>query len=198
MKNSAKIWEIVLRFSNNCIWIGIVKLSLLGSGDSSWVANVLTKRLKIWHVNKRDIFEHNSLAIDESIWERCCNLDLNTVWARLPYCLSKNPLKRIFLDIYLTTFSESVTSKIEKLWGSPFDSKCLKFKVDFKNAAKNTEKTCYFWDNIIWIGVVKLSLWRTRYFSSAANVLRSNPEVLHVNKKDFFQLNWLGTDWWIV
>ena len=28
-----------------------------------------------------------------------------------------------------------------------------------------------------------------QYFSSTANVLRSNPENLHVNKRDFSQLN---------
>ena len=93
--------------------------------------------------------------------------------ARLPDCLSKHPLTRVFLDVYLTTFSESITLKIQNLRRPFFYSKCLKFKLDFKNASKNWEKAFCFWYNCIWIGVVKFSLWRTRYFSSTANVLTS-------------------------
>ena len=42
------------------------------------------------------------------------NSDLNSVWARLPCCFSKCPLKRNFLDIYLTTYSESVIAEKKK------------------------------------------------------------------------------------
>ena len=65
-----------------------------------------------------------------------------------------------------------------------FFSKCLKFNPDFRNAAKNSEKLFYFWDNCFWIGIVRLSLLRTGYFSSIANVLTSSPKILHVNKRD--------------
>ena len=126
-----------------------------------------------------------------------CDADLNSPWARLSCCLSKHPLKRDFLDIYLTTFSESVTSKIQNLWVSSFYSKFIKFNLAFKNGAKSWEKVFCLWDNCIWIGIVKLSLLRTGYFSSAANVLTSSPKIWHVNKRDFFQLNWLGSDQWI-
>ena len=88
-------------------------------------------------------------------------------------------------------------SEIQDLWASSFWSKCSKFQLDFKNAAKNSEKVFCFWDNCIWIGIVKLSLFRTGYFSSAANVLTNSPNNLHVNQKDFYQLNWLGNDQWI-
>ena len=83
------------------------------------------------------------------------------------------------------------------LWGSFFDSKYLRFNLDFKNGVKNWQKAFCFSDNWIRIGVVKFSLWRTRSFSSAANVLTSSPKILHVNKRHFFQLNWLGGDHWI-
>ena len=158
MRKSYFLWD-------NCIWISIVKLSLLRTGYFSSAANVLRSSPKIWHVNKRDFFELNFLASHQQLW------------ARLPYCLSKDPLKRDFLDIYLATFSESVTSKIQNLWGSSFDSKCLKFNVDFKNAAKNWEKVFCFWDNCIWIGIVKLSLLRTRYSSLAANILANSRKI---------------------
>ena len=46
---------------------------------------------------------------------------------------AKGPLQRDFLDIYLTTFSEAITSEIINLWGSSFSKKYSKFKLDFKN-----------------------------------------------------------------
>ena len=172
-------------------------MSLLRTGYTSWAANVLRSSPKIWLVNKRDFFERNFVASDQWIWSRCLNEYLNIVWARLPYCLSMHPLERDFLDIYLTTFLESLISKIQNLWGSSFFSKCIKLKLHFKNAAKNSGKFFCSWDNCIWIGIVKFSLWRTRYFSLAANVLRSSPKIWHVNKRDFFQLNFLASDQWI-
>ena len=54
-------------------------------------------------------------------------------YARLPSCLFIRSLKRGFLNMYLTTFSESVISEIQNLWGSSFFSKCSKFNLDFKN-----------------------------------------------------------------
>ena len=102
-----------------------------------------------------------------------------------------------FLDIYLTTFTVSLILELKKLWGSYFSSKGAKFDIDFKNRGKNWEKLFSFSDNCISIGIVKLSLLRTGYFSSAANVLTSSPKIWHVNKRDFFQLNFLGSDRWI-
>ena len=79
--------------------------------------------------------------------------------------MPKGPLKRDFLDICLITFSESVISEIQNLWGSSFFSKYSKFKLNFKNVEKNCEKIFCFWDNCFWIGIVKLSLLRRGYFS---------------------------------
>ena len=61
---------------------------------------------------------------------------------------------------------------------------------------KKLRKTVFFWDNIIWIGIVKFSLLRRLYFSSAGIVLTISPKVLHVNKRDFSQLSWIGSDQW--
>ena len=64
-----------------------------------------------------------------------------TVLGHVYYVASRRgSLKRHFLDIYLTTFAESVTSKIQNVWGLSFPSKCLKFSLDFKNAAKTEKK----------------------------------------------------------
>ena len=78
-----------------------------------------------------------------------------------------------------------------------FFTKCSKLNLDFKNLAKNAENFFFFWDNCIWIAIVKLSLLRTGYISSDAHVLRSSPKIFHFNKKDFFQLNSPSSDHWI-
>ena len=196
-KNAAKNWEKVFFFWDNCIWIGIVKLSLLRTGYFSSPANVLTSSTKILHVNKRDFFQIHRLGSDNWIPSRCCYADFNSASVCLPCCLSKDPLKRDFLDIYLTTFSESVISEIQNLWGSSFPSKCSTFKLDFEIAAETGEKRFCSWHNWISIGSVKLSLLRTGCFSSAANGLISSPKIWHLNKRDFFQLKWLSSSQWI-
>ena len=131
-----KNWEKVFGFWDNWMWIFIVKLSLLRTGYFSSTANVLRSSPKIWNVDKRDFFEHNSFANDQSIWLRSCDPDFYSDWARLPYCLWKHPLQRDFLDIYLTTFSESVTSKIQKLWGSSFYQR-FKISARIEKNSKN-------------------------------------------------------------
>ena len=84
---------------DDCIWTGIFKLSLSITRYFPSAANVLTSSPKILHVNKRDFFQLNFLGSDRWMWERCCDADFNSVWARLSCCLSKCPLKWDFLDI---------------------------------------------------------------------------------------------------
>ena len=111
----------------------------------------------------------------------------------LSYCFSKVPLKRHFLDIYLTTFSESVISKIQNLWGSDF-FKIFEIYSIFQKCTKKSRKSVFFWDNCISIRIVKFSLLRTGYFSSVGNMLTSSSKIWHVNRRDVFQLNVLGSD----
>ena len=75
--------------------------------------------------------------------------------------------------------------------------KILKSYARFKKCIKKLRKSFFFRDNYIWIDIVKLSLLRTGYFSSAGNVLTSSPKIWHVNKRDIFQFIWLGSDQWI-
>ena len=104
-KNASKNWGKGCCFSDNCIWIGMFKLSLLRKGYFSSAANVLTSRPKIWHVNKRDFFQLNWFDSDQWIWSRCYDLDFKSAWKRLPCCLSKGLLKWEFSEIYMSTFS---------------------------------------------------------------------------------------------
>ena len=83
---------------------------------------------------------------------------------------------------------------MQNLWGSYFVSKYLKFNLNSKSAAKNPERVFGFWDNCIWIGIVKLPQLRTGYFSSASNVLTNSCKVGHVNKRPEFKLSWAGSD----
>ena len=102
----------------------------------------------------------------------------------------------IFRHLYdyvfeVRVFGNTKSMRVKFFW------KYSEFKLDFKNPAKNLDKVFCFWDNCIWIGIVKLSLLRTGYFSSAPNVLTNSNKILQVNKRDLFQLNWLGRDQWI-
>ena len=142
----------------------------------SSAVNVLTSSTKIFHVYKRDLFQLNWLGSYQ--------------WIRWRWWMD-------FLDIYLTTFSESIISEIQKLWGSSFASKYLKCNLDFKNVARNWKKVFCFWGNCIWTGIVKLSLLRTGYFSFSANFLLGSTKIWHVNRREFFQLNWIGRGQWI-
>ena len=170
-------------------------MSLWRTRYFSSAANVLTSSSKIWHVNKRDFSNSISLGmVDEFDFN---SADFNNAWARLTCCLSNCPLTRDVLDIYLITFSESVISEIQNLWLSSFYSKCSKFNIDLQNAAKNSEQFFCFSDNWLWIVILKLSLLRTGYFSSAANVLTSGPKIWHINKRDFFEHNFVASDQWI-
>ena len=45
-----------------------------------------------------------------------------------------------------------------------------------------------------WIACFKLSVLRGKYLSSAVNVWRNSPKILHITKRDFFQMNFLDSD----
>ena len=174
-KNAAKNWEKMFFLWDNCIWIGTVKLSLLRTGYFSSARNMLTRRPKVLHVNKADFFQLNWIESDQWICKMYCDVDFNRAWARLPCCSLNCCLKRDFLDIYQTRSSESIIAEMKKLWGSSFLSKYSKVKVLFQKPEKKFEKVSCFRHNCIWSGIVKLSLLRTGYLSSVANVLRSSP-----------------------
>ena len=65
----------------------------------------------------------------EGIWDTCPGTVEICITNLLSYSLTTAK------SLYLTTFSESVISEIQKQWGSSFISKLSKFNLDFKNAA---------------------------------------------------------------
>ena len=179
------------------MWIGIVKLSLLRTGYFSSAANVLRSSPKIWHVNKRDFFKFN--------WPLQYSMNMiKMLWCRFQQCLGTSPMLLVQgssetgLFILLSNHNIGVRNfGNTKAMRVTFFKKCLNFKLISKMEQK-IWKTCFVSEiNSIWIGIDKLSLLRTGYFSTATNVLRSSPKILQVNKRDFCQLNWLCSDHWI-
>ena len=120
-----------------------------------------------------------------------------SVSARLPCCLSRGPLKREFLDIYLSksfgvgNFGNTEAMRVIFFW------KCSKFNGDLENAAKKQEKIFCFWDKWIWIVCIELSLLRREYLSSAVNVLTKSLKTLDVTNIDVFQGIYFHSDQWI-
>ena len=62
-KCSKKLRKKFFCLWDNCIWIGIVNLSLLRRGYFSLAGNVLTSRRKIWNVNSRDFSNWHDLEV---------------------------------------------------------------------------------------------------------------------------------------
>ena len=137
-----------------------------------------------------------SYSIDLAVineYQKGAVMEISTVLCHVYHVVVKG-FSETWLFRHLSGYDFAVRNfKITKSMRVSFLSKCSKFHRDFKIDARNAEKGFCFWDNCIWIGIVKLSLLRRGYISSAANVLTSSPKILHVNQRDVFQLNWLGT-----
>ena len=69
----------------------------------------------------------------------------------------------------------------------------FEISVRFQKCRKKRTKIFCFWDICILIGIVKLSLLRTRYFSSAANVLSSSHRFYISIKETFSKSIFLPT-----
>ena len=108
--------------------------------------------------------------------------------------VSHVPLNRDFLDIYQTTSFRVISSKIHDLWGSSFLENISKLNRNSENARKNSENIFRSWDNCIWKCCYKLCLLRREYLSSAVYRLTNSPKILHIDQREFFQLNCLHRD----
>ena len=120
--------------------------------------------------------------------------------------LWKGPFKRDFLDIYLTTFLgdrkfKSTSANKGHLFFEIFQNSISGYKMKKKKEKvkrkekKNAEKSCScFWDNWVRRCCNKLCLLRTEYLPSTVNVLTNSPNILHITRGDFFQLNYIHGD----
>ena len=67
----------------------------------------------------------------------CCCLDFNNVWARLPCCFLKGPLKPDFLDIDLTMFFGTRNFGYTSAMRVIYFLKIFKIRTRFENPKKN-------------------------------------------------------------
>ena len=117
---------------------------------------------------------------------------IKLMWCRFQQCLGT------FTMLLVTRFSQAVLLKhlsgyvfgvrnfeITKSMKIIFFDKLLKISSRFQKCSQKLRKTFCFWDNSIWIGIVKLSELRTGYFSSAANVLTISPKIWHFPRETF-------------
>ena len=112
---------------------------------------------------------------DQWIMKTCCRLYINSVSARLPCYLWKAPLKRDFLDTYLTTCFGVRKFKNTSAVRVIFLLKLFKVECKFRKCKQNWENIFRFWDNCIWKGCFILSLLRRHYLLSAVNGLTNSP-----------------------
>ena len=109
---------------------------------------------------------------------------IKVLWSRFQQCLdmftmllvessSKTGLFRHLFDhvFWICNFGNTKSIKV-----IPF-FKIFKIYFRLQKCSKKLRKSFFIWDNCIWIGIVKLSLLRRGYFSSAANVLKSSPKT---------------------
>ena len=150
-----------------------------------WIWNILTQNMTLIDI----------LLPIQLTWQWSMNI-IKVLWCRFQQCsgaftmLLLEGFSQTRLFRHLSGYDFAVRNfKITKSMRVSFLSKCSKLHRDFKIDARNSEKGFYFWDNYMWIGIVKLSLKWRGYFSWAANVLTSSSKICHVNKEDCLQLN---------
>ena len=117
-------------------------------------------------------------------FQRCFGPFLCYLW--------KGPLKRDFLDIYLTTFFGVPKFKNPSAVRVIFFWKWSNLNINSENAKKkkkHSENTFPFLDNYLWKCCNKLPLLRREYLWSEVSGLNNSPKILHIIKRDFFNLN---------
>ena len=123
-------------------------------------------------------------------------VQISTVFCPVYCYFWKGPLKRDFLDIYLTTFfgvrqfKDVSTVRVIFFW------KWLNLNISSENGKekKNSENIFRFLDNCLWKCCNKLPLLRREYLWSEVSGLNNSPKILHIIKRDFFNLNCSHSD----
>ena len=119
---------------------------------------------------------------------------MNCVSARVRCYLSKGPLKRDFLDIYLTTIFGVRKFKNTSAMSIILFLEMLKIESIFRKCEKKWDIIFCFWDICLWKFCKKLPLLRREYLSSAVNGLRKCPKISHITQRDSFDLDYLHRD----
>ena len=68
------------------------------------------------------------------------------------------------------------------------------FNVDFENTLKNGENVFGFWDNCMWMGCIKLSLFVRAHLSTTVVVLTNSLNLFFITKRDLLQLKCISSE----
>ena len=145
-------------------------------------------------ISQREIFTNSTAFTVINKYGKDGAVPLQQCFVPLTCRLSKGPMKRDFLEIWLTTFfgvrnfGNKSAMKVIFFW------KCSIVNLHFKSAVSNWENVLSFWANSIWIVCLKMSLLTTEYLPSVVNMLTKILKTLYIPKRHFFKLNILHSD----
>ena len=88
LTNAVKNWKEMFSFSDNFIWIGCRKFSLLPGKYFSSGDHVLRNGLTIWYNTKKDSLQLKVSQSDDQRWSNYCRVDFSSVWEPLNSWLS--------------------------------------------------------------------------------------------------------------
>ena len=128
--------ENIFHFWDKCIRICCNRLPLLRREYLSLAFNGLTNSPKVLHIIKRDFFLLNCLRRDQFIWLSCCRSDINSFSAHLSCYLLKGPLKKDFLDFYLTMYFRVRKFKNRSAMRVIFFWKCSNLNLNLQKKKK--------------------------------------------------------------
>ena len=107
-------------------------------------------------------------------------------FGRFTMLFVEGSLEGYFLDIYVTSFFGGLLFKNTSAMRISFFFLKVQNSIWVSKMRKqNVEKVFCFWDICIRRCCNKLPLLSREYLSSAVNVLRNSPKILHITKKLF-------------
>ena len=82
----------------------------------------------------------------------------------------------------------SITSEINKLWGSSFFYNCLEFDIDFRSGGKNWKKKCVFKKIAFEFISLNTNFAEREYLSLGVNMLTNSLKIWDTTKKKLLEL----------
>ena len=102
-----------------------------------------------------------------------------SIFRRLPNHVFRSP----YFPNYITYEGVIFFFKMFKIWSR------------FQKCTTKLRKILFLLYEWIWIGCLKLSLLKSVFLPSAVSVSTNSPNILHITKKDLFQLNLIHIDY---
>ena len=120
LKNAGKNVEKMFCFWDKCIWTVCIDLSLLIRECLSSAVNVLTKILKTFHVTKGNFFNSITFKVINQ-YDKGAGVKIKSVFWRVYNVACRGVPSNGSFEIFIQPrLSRSVSSVIQKLWGSFF------------------------------------------------------------------------------